>query len=179
MNYAEALLSERSRTNIDRIAKVVGDDPEEFKKIVDIIYNEKAPLPQYAAWLLQVIAQKHPELTKPYIKRFTGNVEKQIGPVKRAMLVALTYHRIPAAMQSKVLDLCFRFMLDPKEEVAIKANAMTIAGNIVAEHPELAGELKAVIEDQWDRNTAAFKVRGRDVIKKIGMTTKLKVTHNK
>ena len=74
MDYIQQLAKEHSRSNTDNIAKAIGDDGVEFKKIVNIIYKEDAPLPQRASWLLMVVNDKHPELLKPYLKLFIAKL---------------------------------------------------------------------------------------------------------
>ena len=168
MDYILQLEKERSRAQMDRIAKAAGDDPKEFKKIIDILFNEEAPLPQHASWLLQVIPKKHPELIKPYIKLFIDTIRSfKIDAIKRGMLFALSLQKIPEKLQAKALDICFEFILSPYETVAVKVYALEVAGNIAKEHPELISELKAVIKDQLPKTTAAFSARARLVLKTL------------
>lgn len=167
MNYIAQLELERSRTQMDKIAKAVGDDPKEFKKIIGIIYTEKDPLPKRAAWLLEVIIRKNPDLVKPYIKLFIDSVLKVEDPIKRGIFRALGDQKIPEKLKGKTLDICFEVMLSADRPVAVKVFAMEVAGNIAKEHPELIRELKTVIEDQWEKNTAAFRARARMVLKKL------------
>jgi hypothetical protein len=168
MDYEAALLQERSRAQMDRIAKAVGNDPGEFKKIIDIIYNGEDPLPRYAAWPLEVITRKKPELATPYIKRFIATISSfDSDPIRRGLFNALGRQKIPAKLQAKALDVCFENMLSAARTVAVKVFAMEVASNIVLEHPELSGELKMVIEDQWEKNTVAFRARAKKVLKKL------------
>src|SRR3990167_5474238 len=121
MNYASQLAQEHSRANTDFISKAIGDDPKEFKKIIDILFNEVAPIPQRASWLLQVIPKKHPELIKPYIKLFIDTVRDfKVDGIKRGMLFSLSLQKIPKKLQTKALDICFEFMLSSDETVAVK-----------------------------------------------------------
>ena len=46
-------------------------------------------------------------------------------------------------------------------------HAMQCIANIAKEHPELIGELKAAIEDQLPKTTAAFSARARLILKKL------------
>lgn len=166
MNYISQLTKEHSRANTDLIAKAIGNNPAEFKKIIDILFKEKAPIPQRASWLLQVIPRKHPELIKPYIRLFIDTVQSfKVDGVKRGMLFSLTFQKIPEKLQAKALDLCFELMLSPDETVAVKVYAMEVAFNICRQHQELQNELKAVIEDQLPKNTIAFTARAKKVLK--------------
>ncbi|MDO9184946.1 MAG: hypothetical protein Q7W13_02965 [Bacteroidia bacterium] len=166
MDYKQQLLKEHSRANTDAIAKAIGNNAVEFKKIIDIIYNEKAPLPQRASWLLSTINDKHPDLLLPYISLFISSIKKiKIDGIKRNMLAVLASNKISKNLQGKLVNLCFDFLLSSDETVAVKVYAMQAIANIAKHHPELENELKAAIEDQLPKTTAAFHARAKRVLK--------------
>ena len=168
MDYAAQLLKEHSRSNTDLIAKAVGNHPEEFKKIIDLIYKGEAPLPQRASWLLSIVNEQHPELLKTYLSKFVDTIENfQVDAVKRNMINVLASQEIPEKMQGKTVDVCFRLLLSPSETVVVKTQAMQVLANISEVHPELKQELKLAIDDQWDKNTAAFHARAKHIRKKL------------
>ena len=168
MKYTTQLLKEHSRSNTDKIASAIGNDPFEFKKIIDIIYKEEAPLPQRASWLLTIVNNNHPKLLEPYLKLFIDTIKKiKNDAPKRNMINVLATHKIPKKLQGKLIDLCFELMVSSEEKVAVKVHAMQCIANLTNEHPELKGELKAAIEDQLPKTTAAFGARARLVLKKL------------
>ncbi len=168
MNYVRQLLKEHSRSNTDFIAKAIGNDALEFKKIIDIIYNEKAPLPQRASWLLTIVNDKYPALLIPYIPLFIANIPKfKIAGIKRNMLNVLASQKIAKNQQGKLLNLCFDLLLSSEETVAVKVHAMQAIANIAKKHPELQNELRAAIEDQNPKNSVAFHARARLVLKRF------------
>ncbi|MCX6297276.1 MAG: hypothetical protein NTX97_14695 [Bacteroidetes bacterium] len=168
MNYAAQLLQEHSRANTDKIAKAIGDKPLEFRKIIKIIYNEKPPLPQRAAWLLVAVNNKYPELLKEYIPKFISDINSfNLDALKRNMSRVIASHKIPKKLQGKLVTICFDLILSNEETVAVKVNAMQCIANIAKEHPELINELKAAIEDQLPKTTAAFHARARMVLKAL------------
>ncbi len=175
MNYKEQLLKEHSRRNTDKIAKAIGNNADDFKQIVDIIYNGEAPLPQRAAWILAVVNAKHPELLTPYIPLFINTVKQfNIDAIKRNIMVVMATKVIPKKLQAKLINICFEFMQSPTETVVVKVHAMQVIANLAKEHPELTGELMLMIEDQLPRNTAAFRARARMIIKELNKQEKLK-----
>lgn len=168
MDYVAQLLKEHSRPNTDRIAKAIGNNPVEFKKIIELIYKGSAPLPQRASWLLSAINEQHPELLKDYLKKFVDTIENfRVDGVKRNMINVLASHKIPEKIQGKAVDVCFRLLLSPLETVVVKTQAMQVLANIAEEYPELKQELKTAIDDQWDKNTAAFHARAKHIRKKL------------
>lgn len=168
MNYTSQLLQEHSRVNTNRITKAIGNNPDEFKKIIDIIYHAEPPLPQRAAWLLSIVNEKHPELLKPYLSKFINDIQKfELDAVRRNMSVVLASHKIPKKLQGKLINVCFDLMLSPTEKVVMKVHAMQCIANIAKEHPELIPELKSAIEDQLPKTTAAFNARAKMVLKSL------------
>jgi hypothetical protein len=168
MNYIDRLTQEHSRAAIDAIAAAVGNDPGEFKKIIDIIFTAPAPLPHRASWLLTVISRKHPELITPYITKLINSLPLfRIDGVKRNIIGALCTQEIPKRLQGKLVELCFGFILSPSETVAVKVLSLEILSTLVKDHPDLKNELIAVIEDQIPKTTIAFKARGSKVLKKL------------
>lgn len=166
MDYKQQLLKEHSRANTDAIAKAIGNNAVEFKKIIDIIYKEKAPLPQRASWLLSTINDKHPDLLLPYISLFISSIKKiKIDGIKRNMLAVLASNKISKNLQGKLVNLCFDLLLSSDETVAVKVYAMQAIANIAKHHPELENELKAAIEDQLPKTSAAFHARAKRVLK--------------
>ncbi|HET6227397.1 MAG TPA: hypothetical protein VFF27_14025 [Bacteroidia bacterium] len=170
MDYIAQLLQEHSRTNTNLIAKAIGNNPAEFKKIIELIYKGEAPLPHRASWLLSAVNELHPELLKPYLQKFIDTIEYfQVDGVKRNMINVLASHPIPGKMQGKAVDVCFRLLLSPTETVVVKTQAMQIIANIAADYPELKQELKTVIEDQLPKTTAAFHARAKHIRKRLGL----------
>lgn len=168
MDYKQQLLKEHSRANTDAIAKAIGNNAVEFKKIIDIVYNEKAPLPQRASWLLSTMNDKHPDLLLPYISLFISTIKKiKIDGIKRNMLAVLASNKISKKLQGKLVNLCFDLLLSSDETVAVKVYAMQAIANIAKHHPELENELKAAIEDQLPKTTAAFHARAKRVLKEF------------
>ncbi|HRG38714.1 MAG TPA: hypothetical protein PK289_09295 [Bacteroidia bacterium] len=168
MDYVEQLLQEHSRPNTNLIAKAIGNNPAEFKKIIELIYKAKAPIPHRASWLLSAVNEQHPELLRTYLSKFVDTIESfQVDGVKRNMINVLASHQIPEKIQGKAVDVCFRLLLSPSETVVVKTQAMQVLANISEEYPELKQELKIAIDDQWDKNTAAFHARAKHIRKKL------------
>ena len=166
MNYSVQLEKEHSRSNTNKITKAIGGDPNEFKKIVEIIYSGNPPLPQRASWLLATVSEKHPELITPYVSTFIETISDfKIDGIKRNMMHALVGQTIPKKLQGKLIDSCFEFILSPKEAVALKVHSIQVIADLSKIYPELKVELKAAIEDQLPKSSSAFSARARSIFK--------------
>lgn len=165
MDYSDQLSKEHSRINTDLISRSVGDDPKEFKKIIDIIYSGKAPLPQRASWLLMVVSRKHPELIAPYTSLFINTINDfKIDGIKRNMLTALTTQKVPKKLEGKLVNICFDFILSRNEMVAVKTLSLEILSTLIVKYPELKNELRFVIIDQISKTSIAFQAKGKKLL---------------
>jgi hypothetical protein len=170
MNYLDQLSKEHSRANTDEITRSVGNDPDEFKKIIAIIYTENAPLPQRASWILASVNDRHPELLHPYLSKFIESIKQfKVDGIKRNMTKVLASHNIPQKLQGKLLNLCYDLMLSSDETVVVKVHAMQCIANIAKYHPGLKNELKSAIEDQLPKTSAAFYARAKQISKELKM----------
>lgn len=74
---------------------------------------------------------------------------------------------IPKRYQGTVMNRCFGYIISPSEKPAVKAFSLTVLQNLSNQYPEIKQELKTVIEDRWDIESAAFKSRARKIVKEF------------
>lgn len=168
MNYAEQLQVDHSRINSDTIVKAVGNRPKEFAKLIELLYKGEAPIPQHVSWVIALLSKLHPELVVPYVHQLISSLKDfKIGGIRRNILNALCTQDIPKKEQGKLVSICFDFILSSSEPVAVKVLSLEILSNIAQKHPDLKTEIKAVIEDQLPKTTAAFHARAKHVLKRL------------
>lgn len=168
MDYCAQLMQEHSRANADMIAKAIGNDPKELSKLVDILYNGEAPLPQRASWVLVIINEKYPSLLYHYVSKFINTINNfSVSGIRRNLLSALSKQQIDDRDAGQLTDYCFKLLLSAEEPVAVKVHAMQIIANIAVRYPELNEELKSVILDQESKNTVAFSARAKHLLDKM------------
>lgn len=169
MNLAEEILKEHSRKQKDKIVNYVGNDPKRFARLIDVFLQGPYRVTQRAAWPLSYCVENYPGLLKPHFRK----ILKQLGEqnihdsVKRNTLRMLQFVRVPKVHQGVTIDLCFGFLTDAKEAIAIRVFAMTVLANITKEVPELKNELIPLIEDQIPYASAGFLSRGAKVLKQL------------
>lgn len=169
MNIREALLDEHSRKQCDCIVEYVGVDQKKFDELVSIFLNDEYRLVQRAAWPLSYCVTAHPNLIKKHLKRIIQNLKKPgiHNAVKRNTVRLLEVVVIPKPLHGEVMDTCFQYIADPKEMVAVKAFSLTVLGNLAKQYPAIIPELKLIIDDQWQHETAAFKSRAKKLLKEF------------
>jgi hypothetical protein len=169
MNFKGQLLSELSRKNIDYVIHVVGDNQVFFDEIVELMLNEKASLSMRAAWVVEGACLKYPSLIFPHLDKVIESLQGDNHPgMQRNITKILSRIEIPEKWHGFLVDLCFKWISDPECTVAVKVYSMQILENMVKIYPELKSELRDVIEDQFNKNSAGFKSRGGKILKSLG-----------
>jgi len=74
---------------------------------------------------------------------------------------------VPDSLHGELMNHCFGFIESPSTPVAIKAFSLTTLFNLSKLYPEIKHELKLIIEERWNNETAAFKSRGKKILKSL------------
>ena len=168
MNLAEQLKLEISRRNTDYAANYVGNDPKRFKELMDLVFTGEPPLPHRASWAVSTVFDKYPEMLTPYLNKVISKIEKFEHPgTRRSLLRCLAEIEIPEHQQGKLFDVCYNWLLSKDEPPAVKVHSMQILINIAKPQPELLREIKLIIEELTDHESAAIRSRSRNLLAKI------------
>ena len=169
MNIVQEVLREHSKAMCDRVVRYVGDNPRHFEQLVAVFLKGPYRVTQRAGWPLSYCAQHHPNLIKPHLKRIIKNLETPglHDSVKRNTVRLLQFVDIPKSMQGAAATVCFKFLSNPKEPVAVRVFSMSVLANITRKQPALRNELRINIEDQLPYATAGFMSRARAVLKEL------------
>ena len=163
MNLVETIEKEHSKAQCDKIVTYVGNNPKRFSMLVEAYLNGPYRITQRASWPLSYCVELHPELIRPHLKHILKFVTKPNAhdAVKRNTIRLLQFIEIPKSLQGLVVDICFTFLQNSKEPVAIRIFAITVLTNLSKTLPELKNELIPIIEDQLPYGSAGFISRGR------------------
>lgn len=166
MNLKSLLIKEHSKKQCNKIVKWIGDDVEKFEQLMKLFFGGEYIITQRAAWPLSYCVMEHSFLVKPYLKKLLINLEKQgLHPaVTRNTLRLLQYVEISKQLEGKVMSLCFNYVQDITLPVAIKAFALTVLERLSEKYPEIKPELKTIIKDRWDAESAAFRSRAKRIL---------------
>ena len=126
-------------------------------------------LAQRAAWSVSWAAKKNPAMIKPHLNKLVEQLSRTEvhDAVIRNSIRILEEIEIPEPLHGKVMNACFEFVEQPATPIAIKAFALTTLFNLSKHYPEIKPELKLIIEDRIDNETAAFKSRGKKILKQL------------
>ncbi len=169
MNLREEILKEHSKEHALKIANYACTSKKNFKALMQCFMSDEYRLAQRAAWSVSWAAKKKPVMITPFIKDLVAVLQKSnvhTAVIRNAVRV-LEAIDIPEKFHGTVMNACFNFIEQPSTPVAIKAFSLTTLFNLSKFYPEIKHELKIIIEERWDTETAAFKSRGKKILNNI------------
>jgi hypothetical protein len=169
MKLRDTILKEHSKANTTKIVNWVGANQKRFDELFNLFLNDEYRVVQRAAWPLSYCVQAHPKFIQKHFSRLLKNLQKTglHDAVKRNTVRLLQDISIPEKFQGDVMNICFDFINSPTEKPAIKAFSLTVLHNLSKTYPEIKQELRTVIEDRWDFESAAFKSRAKKILASI------------
>lgn len=168
MNIEQELLKEHSRRQADKIARYVSSSRKKMAELMDIFFNGSFRMNQKASWPMNIVAEKHPEMIRPYLEKMLANLDNDVhDAVRRNTIRMMQFIDVPGELMGKTADVCFRFLNSNDQPIAVKVFSMTVLYNICLREPGLKNELKISIEDQLENASAGFKSRGHKILTKL------------
>ncbi len=169
MDLRKTILAEHSKKNCNRIVKWVSNSQKRFDELFRLFLNDEYRVVQRAAWPVSYVAIAHPELMKTNFGKLIRNLRKPQLPVavKRNSVRLLQYLTVPKRFHGELMSRCFEYLTSVEETVAVKVFSMTILANLSRIYPEIKSELKLIIEEHWDHETAGFKSRAKKILKSL------------
>jgi hypothetical protein len=166
MNIREEIINARSKADILAVASFACESKQHCKELMRCFNANESKLSQKAAWCVSWAFRKKTEIIQPYIKDVVAklkNKELHNGIIRSAVQI-LERIDIPERFQGEVMDACFNFIETPSTAIAIKAFSLTTLFNLSKQYPEIGPELKLIIQERWDTETAAFRSRGKKIL---------------
>jgi hypothetical protein len=169
MDLRNEILKEHSKEHAMKIANYACSSKNNFKALMQCFMSDEYRLAQRAAWSVSWAARKKPEMIMPFIKDLVAVLKKKNvhNAVIRNSIRVLEAIDIPEKFHDDVMNVCFQFIETPATPIAIKAFSLTTLFNLSKTYPEIKLELKLIIEERRDTETAAFKSRGRKIWSKL------------
>ncbi|MBK6479769.1 MAG: hypothetical protein IPK94_20285 [Saprospiraceae bacterium] len=163
------ILAEHSRAQMERIVRWVGMDDKKLKMLIELFMSEEKVISQRAGYPLSAIGEYYPQRLSPYLAKliYYARTPNKHDAVYRSIARILDYALIPSRLHGKAMELCFDWLMDTHQKVAVKAFALSVLGDLLDLYPEIGSELKIIIEDQIIHQTPAFKSRAKKILKKL------------
>jgi len=169
MNIKETLLNDATynREGILQVSEYACTSAKNFKALMQCFLSNDYRLSQRAAWSVSWATKRKPGMIKPHIKSLVEQLERDDvhDAVIRNSVRVLQEIEIPEDLHGTVMNACFKLIEKPTTPVAIKAFSLTTLFNLSKIYPEIKQELQTIIEDRMDNEPAAFKSRGKKILK--------------
>jgi len=144
-----------------------------IKEKIELIHLTKLldaqhPVGMRFTWLLGHLLEKAPEQVLPIVSYcFENRNQWNFLGIKRTLTKMFWLAGVPEEIEGLVVDELFKWILDPKIKVAVKIYGIEVLSNMVLKYPDLKEELLIVIDDQWDKNSVAFRTRAKKIRKAL------------
>ncbi len=154
-----------TRMQVDLIAA----RPELFDHYVEVFLALEGALSRRAAWVITHAVTRMPELmTEELLEAMLKLAGKmRHDGEKRNLTKVLTLITLPENLKGEILDLCFNWLNDAGESIAVRAYSMETLANLSMEFPEIKPEIIAVIECHMDRFSPGLKNKGVKTLRKL------------
>lgn len=165
----ELLLANNSRSYTDSMVDLIEQKPELFEDFWTHYLSLQEPVSRKAAWIISHAALRMPHLIgEEHLRQILLSAPAMKHDAeKRNLAKILTLVSIPESLYGEVLDLCFNWLNDTGESIAVRVYCMETLQTISLEIPEIRGELISTIENHMDRFSAGLKSKGSKVVKKL------------
>jgi hypothetical protein len=172
MNIPEELLSDKTQSKAMalRVSDYACTSEKQFNELMACFTSDDNKLAQRAAWSMRWAAEKRPDLIIPHV----GSLVKQLNRVdvhdaviRNSLKVLECVVNIPEEYHGAVLDACFGLLSDRKTPIAIKVFSMSLLFKLSNHYPEIKNELRLIVQENMELETAAFRSRGRKILQAI------------
>lgn len=169
MNLREEILKEHSKAQRDKIIEWVGNAQQRFNDLFKLFLNDEYRVSQRASWPVSYCVEAHPEFMQHHLEELLQNLERPNlhDAIKRNTIRLLQEIPIQEKYHGQVMNICFTYVENPAEAVAIKAFSLTVLGKLAKQYPEIIPEITLLMEDQLPHQTAAFKSRAKRLMKQF------------
>ncbi len=167
---AVLLSKEHSRKQRDLIADWIGSDPEKMSAAIHVLCHHSYRDVQRVAWVINGVAENHPELVVPHLKTLILRLGKTPLPdaVKRNVVRILSFVPLPEEIHSEIVHTCFDYLSSPHEPVAVKAFAMSVLHKLSGTYPEIKTELRELLELELEKvPSPGIKSRAQKILSQL------------
>ena len=165
----ELLAIIQSWENLALVVKHIEDHPEHLDVLMKLALDDSEDRNWRAAWMVDKIHEKHPELVIPYLPVMADFVmTTHSAGKKRHLLKLISLHELPQDKMGELLNFCIDTFTSAHEPIAVRAHAMQVLYQIALAEPDFATELIELIQQEMEyHGSAGISARGRKIIQKL------------
>ena len=130
--------------------------PELYLMLIEIAFYNSNPKSWRAAYLVDKINDKYPELLSPFLNEMIEQLKiEKSESKKRHFLKLISMNDLPPDQQGFMTDFCINVFTSAKEPVAVRVHAMQVLYNISEKEPDLKPEILNIIEHEMENHYSA------------------------
>ena len=172
MNLRTELARAHSRANADRILDILLQDPSRVEELVQLtLGRDDLVTVQRAAMVLGDLGRARPDWLAPYLTDLLFAARHPVHPaVSRNVLRHLSElppDRVPEKLHGRLLDWTLAVTAAPDQPTACRVFAMQVAANLIAWYPEVAGELRDILQLGLDDAAAGYRSRAEKILRSL------------
>lgn len=155
--------------NLGVVMNEIITEPANYRNLVEVALYNNHPKSWRAAWLMDKINDKAPELIVDYIPEIIEKLKTETGNgKKRHLLKLISLNEMPGEFLGFLTDFCITVFISSKEPIAVRVHAMQILGNIAMKEPDLKPEIVLILEHEMENHGSAGIVsRCKKILKKL------------
>ncbi len=169
-DFKALLKIDSSRVIADQIVDAVADNPEHFKTILDLCFSEGYPIAMRAGRVIPLCNEKYPTLIIPYLDQLVKKLAiSKIDGVKRGILKTFceSVDLKNFTHLGELVDVCFDWLANPNESIAIRYYSMEILYKTCLLEPELKNELIPILENLTYESSAGIVSQAKKLLKQL------------
>ena len=148
MDYRSALLKDRGKASIRRVADHIGGDTKRFAVLMDLVLHGTPREAQMASWPVSIACEAHPELGGVWVKKMLELLDHPVHPgVHRNIIRALQFCSLPEPLHGTLTERMFTLVQDPTQTIGTRAFSITVSMRMVMEYPALTNEFKLLLQE--------------------------------
>lgn len=143
------VLADSLRNTADSGVLLIEKNKELFDVLYKLSFSAPYPYSMRSARILQLYCEKHPHDFDPYLQEITEKIKNSaIGGIKRNYLkIIYEFSGIENIEDPGLLvDICFKWLLSPSEDLAVRYYCLEILNKMVHLEPLLKNEFLASLD---------------------------------
>lgn len=165
----QELLDDRSKKNIERLAQIISNQPQQLSAIQNLIQEEGELIPNRASWLLCEVQQIDPSLTNHLVEDLVSLLPMlHHDGNRRNLMKFFSRASLPHKNLGLLLQLAFEWLSDPTMAIAVRAHCMTVIHRISSLEPDIIPEFKLLLKECVRTGSAGELSRARKILKLLG-----------
>ena len=150
------------------VVDLVIQKPDLFETVVKIFLSNEEPVSRRAAWVVDIVTAKNPHLLPSIADQIVSNLPSFTHDgMKRHSVRMLNRVLLSNEQIGPMINLCFEFLTNPAESIAVKAQSMDLLYQISQREPELKKELADSIEWRIGEESPGFRNKGLKLLKRL------------